>query len=189
MYYSTFGKGKTKKSLGKNTLIITGQKGEGKTTKIKQLTELLKIENIQFGGVIATAVYVNGERNTYRVESLNTSKNQILCTSVPSSGLFIKEGNFYFDTSAVELYNKEIQLLINSKSVIIIDEIGPMEMRGKIWAPTLKMISESDEYILLITVRESIVVDVIEKFRLQNVTIFTINDSNDLIIKKIKNLF
>ncbi len=165
-------------------IIISGSKGEGKTSKIISLIKLLKINNIQILGFYATAIFSEGERNSYHLVDINSNKEHLLCTSIKTDN-FIQIGNFYFNKLAI-LHGKEIlEIPSKKKSVAIIDEVGPFELRELVWHDSLTYQLENTNNILVITVRDTLVDEVIKKYRLRNISIFMVDDKDEAVLSEI----
>ena len=112
-------------------IILSGNKQQGKTTFLQNVITQLEQANIEFDGVVAIGKEENGKRTGFDLLYLKTKKSYPLAriTPLPNWDQF---GRFYFDT---DVFVKVGQSLVGSSSkIIIIDEIGPMELQGKGWA-------------------------------------------------------
>jgi nucleoside-triphosphatase THEP1 len=54
-----------------------------------------------------------------------------------------------------------------SGCVIIVDEVGPLEMQGKGWAPALPRLFEHEGTVVLLTVRPALVAAVQERWKFE----------------------
>ena len=63
--------------------------------------------------------------------------------------------------------------IINS-DLIVVDEIGKLDISGKIWHDTISKITSMKKHNLLIVVRKAFVEDVVNYWGMENVTIFEV---------------
>lgn len=82
-------------------------------------------------------------------------------------------GPFYFIPQGLNRAKKLI-LLSSKDSVLIIDEIGPLELKGKGLWPALKQVIFSDWRIFLVVVRRSILSDFLKMLKEKEVEIFDV---------------
>ncbi|MBC8319383.1 MAG: hypothetical protein H8E34_01535 [Bacteroidetes bacterium] len=165
-------------------IIITGDKGEGKTTKLLNIIDLLKKENISIAGFTAQAEWIDGVRNKYTLHDVNSESAITLCTGYKIEGYY-QHGRFYFNPQAIDCGINLLTTKYKSKSVIVIDEVGPFELKNKIWHDGLLYQLKNTANTILMSVREKLVCDVIEKFSLKTVIIYKLNEPNIKIINKI----
>lgn len=164
--------------------IITGKKGDGKTTKLQRIIEILKQQNQTIVGFIASAEIIDGQRNTYNLSDINTHASMQLCTSIPNKD-YQKIGNFYFNEECIRFGNKVLEISNTEKKVVIIDEIGPFELKGMLWHKPLITQLHKTNNVVLISVRESLINDVINKYEISDFSIYKVDDDEMEIIKQI----
>ena len=63
-------------------IIITGNKGDGKTTKLKNIVDLLRAVNVGVAGFVAVGEWQKGERSKYTLVDLVTGKLSTICTKI-----------------------------------------------------------------------------------------------------------
>lgn len=166
-------------------ILITGNKGEGKTTKLRGIARILKQEKIPVVGFLATAEINNGHRNTYKLSDINTGISNQLCSSIPQQN-HQKIGKFYFNEETLKLGNSILNNIGNEKKVVIIDEIGPFELQEKLWhLPLLYQLNKTTN-VVIISVRNSLVEDVIKKYSITNYRCYKVIDNDEEIINEIK---
>lgn len=115
-------------------IILTGDIQEGKTTFLIRIAELLKSNRIKLEGFLAKGVHDSTGRIGYDLEAINNGEQMQFIRNTPSEGAF-RHGKYYFNESGME-FGRE---LLNKNSLkgadlIVLDEIGPVEMKGKGWA-------------------------------------------------------
>jgi len=170
--------------MNNKVIIITGNKGVGKTTKLLNIIGLLKSEGVNIVGFTAACDWNNGERNEYRLVDVNSDKSITLCTIFPDVN-YEQSGRFYFNPTAVQYGKKLLTAHSDEKLVIIIDEVGPFELDNKVWHSSLIYQLESTQNIILISVRKNLVNNIINKYKLKNVAVYSIDEPDLNIIKEI----
>ncbi|NQU34941.1 MAG: hypothetical protein HQ521_17070 [Bacteroidetes bacterium] len=166
-------------------IIITGNKGEGKTTKLQRVVKLLKKENISMSGFSAYADLIDGDRNGYTLVDIVSSKSIILCVNEPCS-TYEKIGRFYFNPLAIKFGQKLLNTNPFEKTLIVIDEVGPFELQNKIWHDSLLHQLGIPQNIILLIVRTKLVDEIIKKFNIGNANIHTLSGDDMEIVNEIK---
>ncbi len=167
-------------------IIITGKRGEGKTTFMKELSEILFEKRFNVCGFICPVKYKENIRQSYRFYDLASKKEMELCT-IKENKDWEKTGCFYFNPETVIYGNS---LLINSREntsdIIVIDEIGQLELNGSGWAKGISYIAENVETNVIAVIRKDFINDVISKWKFTNYKIFDISEEpKKLLIEKI----
>lgn len=148
--------------------IIKGEKNQGKTLFLKKLNDSLKNSGIYPSGFIAEGIIHPAGNKDYILCPLPTGKKVALASTLPNPA-YPAAGRFHFNTEAINLGKDLIdKALTQKKQVLIIDEIGPLELKGRVWADSLRKILKSEVPVLVITVRKRIVNLVIEDFDIRN---------------------
>jgi len=174
-----------KLSLKPRVFILTGEKHAGKTTFLSELVELMKMEGIMIGGFIAPGKFENNRRSEFSVLNLKTGEQRLLCSIHLQDGE--EAGPFRFSREGQQL-GKDALLPENLTgcSIVAIDEIGPLEIKGKGWAPSIDTLINLPEFQHIWVVRKGLVDDVIAKWNLHNVTVLEIGYSDvDGIMKQL----
>jgi len=164
------------KMMRPKVLIITGEKHQGKTTFALQLTEKLKNAGKKVGGFVATGSFDHEQRSAFDILSLESGISKPLCSIHFEHGEQI--GPFRFNNHAQDFGFK----LLLPKNVarhdfIVIDEIGPMEMKGKGWAYPINNLMELSQTPMIWVVRKNLLRKVIAQWDLINTKVFDINQS------------
>ena len=167
------------------TFIITGKIDAGKTTFVKKLIENLKLKNIKIGGIYSQKVIENNERIGYDLFDIQTNKSEIfLRKNINENSEII--GIFSIFPRALEFGIKSLNPENNKDNqLVIIDEIGNLELSGKGWAKSLEELLKSQKNHLLIVVREDLIEKVFEKCNIKNYIIFNISENEYKIIENV----
>ncbi len=175
---------KNEQNFTQKIFIITGKMDVGKTTFVKKVIENLKSKNIKVGGIYTQKVKENNERIGYDLVAVQTNKSEI----------FLRiEGNENLDKIGIfSIFPKALALGIESlkpennieNQVVIIDEIGKLELENRAWAKGLDELIQFNKSHLLLVVREDITEKIIEKWNFQNYFVFNLNENQSQNIEK-----
>lgn len=151
-------------------IIVTADRGSGKTTFIKEIVSILEEKKIPITGFYAEGTWdSNHVRNTFTLTLLPSRENVMLCDS--STNSWILQGRFRFNPNALAKGKNAIKSATKG-SIVVIDEIGILELNGSIWSDALTEIINRDENSVIISVRRHFLEDVKGKWNLSNTIIF-----------------
>jgi nucleoside-triphosphatase THEP1 len=106
----------------------------------------------------------NGERAGYRVRNLATGSEMELCRRV-SDLAHADVGHFAFHADGVAFGEEALQFGEEGyPDVVLLDEVGPLELAGKGWADALTRLRKTPLQVLVILVRPSILREVAERW-------------------------
>ena len=160
--------------------IISGTAGEGKTTFIKKLLETFKTDNISFGGILSQRVMANSQTTGYDVVNIEIEDKEVFLRrteedSMEKIGIFsIYQEGIKFGTRIL-LRSRELR-----KKIIVIDEVGKLELANKGWASCIKDLKDASENHLLIAVRDSLIDEVISKWQFKHYFIYKVSETDFL---------
>jgi len=151
-----------------NVIILTGEIGSGKTTLITEIASQLAAAGIKATGIIASAVYENGNKTGYEIRDISTNQKTTLSHIHDTEGM-ARVGRYFFIPEAIEFGLDTLSVERNRASkIVLIDEIGAWELQGQGWASSLNELIINCKMPLIITVRKSFLNLVIENWMLQN---------------------
>jgi len=141
-------------------IIITGPIGSGKTT---QLEEWVKTQK-NIGGILMPVR--SGKRFFFNISSGEEYPAEADDKETDIIGI----GKFRFSARSFNRANGEILNSFENFCTVIIDEIGPLELNGKGFAPVLRTILEDknrlNEIDLILVIREGMVEPVTDHFKI-----------------------
>jgi len=169
----------------KNTIyIISGETRSGKTTFLKQIiSELKQAKNYKINGIIAHGIDRNNERFGFEIENIATEQKQILCTqkSVENAK---KIGRFYFNNLGLSFGKKALLDNIDTADLLVIDEIGYMELKGKGWFSVIEQAMDYPDLDMIWVVRKRILEEVLQLWQHSNIKVIDINIHKSATITK-----
>jgi nucleoside-triphosphatase THEP1 len=169
-------------------LILTGEKGSGKTTSLYELVKKLKNENYTIGGILATGLWKDSYRFGYDVMNIKTEEGEPLCRA-GSHDSGIKVGTFIFREEGIRFGRTalEISQLVDC-DLVIVDEVGPLELEGKGWASSLDQLIGRLSCPILLVVRESLIKLVADRWKFTSPRIRKIEeDTSTKIVEQLIN--
>jgi len=162
----------------KNTVyIISGETRSGKTTFLKQIiAELKKEQDYQINGIIAHGLDKNGERFGFEIENIANKEKQFLCSQKPIENAK-KIGRFYFDEKGLDFGRNALLNNLENANLLVIDEIGYMELKGKGWFSAIENAMEYPDLDMIWVVRKRILEDVLKLWQHSNIKVIDIHNT------------
>lgn len=118
-------------------MVVTGDVRQGKTTFLKNVLRLLVSEGISAGGFLALGVHENDERTGFDLLDIAGGQTTPLCSIRPLPGA-VQTGRYYFFEEGLDKGRALLKPENNRQhDLIIIDELGPMELNGKGWSSSV----------------------------------------------------
>jgi len=111
----------------KRLLFVTGQPGVGKTTVLLRVVDSLKAKGYDVRGMISREVREQGTRVGFEIKDLYTGQKGWLSHVRQSSGPQVGK----YRVNLEDLKNIGVNSILNATKnadVIVVDEIGPMEL-------------------------------------------------------------
>ncbi|MDD2911997.1 MAG: nucleoside-triphosphatase [Candidatus Bipolaricaulis sp.] len=137
-------------------MVLTGGIGVGKTRAVLALAGDLRRQHLRVGGVASPRVLVGGETVGYLVRDLTTGEEHPLC-SRPAPRLPFRR--FTFSPEGLAFANAALVRATREAEVIVVDEVGPLELSGGGFTPGLRAALGSPAFLIL-TARPALVDEV-----------------------------
>jgi len=154
-----------------NITIVSGAINSGKTTKIKTLIATYKAANLSIAGFYSEKVFVAKELVGYDLILLS-SNEKIPFLRINSFGVSNRIGPYFINKNAFIFTDEE--LLDSEASIVIMDEIGRLELAGNGFSTLLTHLLAAFKGELILTVRDVFLDEVISHWHIKNPTIIKI---------------
>jgi nucleoside-triphosphatase len=133
----------------KRILLITGAPGSGKTTVLSKTVEALKGHGVSIGGMISREARDGCDRLGFEVIDLNSGKHGWLAHVDQKTGPQV--GKYRVNLSDLERIGvKAVAEATQKYDVIVIDEIGPMELFSAKFKLVVQAALESSKVVLAV---------------------------------------
>ncbi|MCD6345952.1 MAG: hypothetical protein J7L96_00885 [Bacteroidales bacterium] len=144
--------------------LMIGDSETGKTTYLSNLANELRKRKVRVGGFLAVGVHVGDQRTGYGLLSVEHNTKAGFCQTDFHEG-WSHVGRFYVDPAGEKFGHELIRKAIkNQLAVVIIDEVGPLEMQNKGWADDLQELSQHADIVQVWAVRNKLVEKVSRKW-------------------------
>lgn len=164
-----------KNASSTRVFIVTGSAGQGKTTFVRRLVEILKENGIKPGGIISERIVDGANTSGYDIVNIATGERKAFLRSEGGVGQE-RIGRFYIDNEGLE-FGRAI-LLRSEGELIVLDEVGRLELSGSGWAPSLDALMAQSRKPLLLAVRDSFAEEVIRKWNPGDMVVFKARETD-----------
>ncbi len=151
-------------SAGTVAGVVTGHRGEGKTTFVAKVVEGLRGRGLRVAGILSPGELREGVRWTIDLVDLSTGHRRPFATRETSSA-WPGTGAFFVDPAG--LAAGEIALspeAVDGADLVVVDEVGPWELAGNGWAEALERLRGSGHPPLILVARRSLADEVLARF-------------------------
>lgn len=162
---------------------ITGTRGSGKSTLIQQIKEELLQSSIAVDGLLTFSVFLEGK--FVGLDVLRIKTNQVVPFARVGLESDIKTKHFGFYTEALNMQFAIIGSTDKSNTVILLDEIGILELRDLGWHHLLLDISQRHYKAVVLVVRKNLFYELTKKYKLRYDLLVDLN-STDLNFQTLK---
>lgn len=127
---------------------ITGLPGSGKTYALLRVIEMLKEEELLIGGMIDEPIEDGRKKTGFTVRNLLTGEKQVFASTDIESKLVI--GKIGVDLAKMEEVGvKAIKEAVEKCDIIVIDEVGKMEVESEAFVEAVKESLEADKPMII----------------------------------------
>jgi len=138
-------------------LLVIGKPGSGKTTWCQQYISQLRSCGLSVGVVLSPETREHGERTGYNVLDVLTGREAPFARrsgDSPSQGEVV--GRYTIRRNGIQFARRAIEkAVVNQCDLVVIDEVGPVELSGRGLMPAVKLVLEAEVSVLII-VRDSL---------------------------------
>mgnify|MGYP001286157443 CR=1 FL=1 len=134
-------------------IILSGPGQSGKTTLLSALVCRLREEGVKVAGILAEGLWENGVRSGFNLIDLFDNSSVSLSRRIPDNDL-CNGIPFEFYEAGLAAGMRALSLeRCAGADVVIVDEVGFLELRGKGWAPALQALLDLDGLVHVWAVR------------------------------------
>jgi nucleoside-triphosphatase THEP1 len=161
-------------------VIITGNIRVGKTTFAQEIISDLLKRKIKLAGFLSFGIDSNGQRTGFNLFDLESSESIELCSDIKTENR-LQLGKYFFNEAALMRGNEILSVAnLSDKQLVVIDEIGPLELSGRGWGSSIENITRTIAIPHLWIVRKSLVKNIIRRWNVGNAYIFDISENTTM---------
>ena len=123
--------------------LLTGKPGVGKTTLIRKIIE--RVQRVQMAGFYTSEIRSGKYRSGFELRGLNGDRRVLAHVDLKSKH---RVGKYGVDTAGFDLFLENLDLLNPRAKLIVIDEIGKMELFSSHFRTLLRQVLVSDKCLL-----------------------------------------
>ncbi|NLN31068.1 MAG: DUF2478 domain-containing protein [Bacteroidales bacterium] len=166
------------KAEKRKIFIVCGPRGKGKTTFLRKIIEQLREKNLSVSGIIAEVLTDGPVLKGYDIVNLETGERHAFLRNEDKYG-YDRIGRFYICPGGLEEGKTLFAGLITAVTdIVVIDEIGHLELRGGGWHDSLTDLLGKSGHNILMTVRREYVEKIRNKWNLEDVIVFDVRKSD-----------
>lgn len=128
---------------------ITGKPKIGKSTVIKGVIMRLKAEGIVAGGMLTSEIHEGGRRVGFSLEDIHSGANGILAHVHQGGPKIGKYGVNLPDLDSIGAHSITDALIAPEPRFILVDEIGPMELKSRKFVEAVERAIQSDKHLIV----------------------------------------
>lgn len=131
---------------------ITGLPGAGKTHALRKVIEMLQSEEVKVGGMVTDAIIEKGLKVGFNVMNILTEEEGVLAhRDSPSEVRFqFEDYNYGINIEVLDSIGvNAIAMALGEADVIVIDEVGKLEVESPLFVKVVKEALEADKPLLL----------------------------------------
>jgi nucleoside-triphosphatase len=155
---------------------ITGKPRIGKSTVIKEVIGRLKAEGITMGGMLTSDMHERGRRVGFSIEDINSGVKGVLAHMHQRGTKVGKYGVNLIDLDSIGTNSIKAAVSSSDMAVIIVDEIGPMELKSKRFINAIEEVIQSDKH-LIVSVHQRSEHELVRRIK-RDFEIFVVTEEN-----------
>ena len=110
-------------------VLLTGERGIGKTHLCQRVVQLALERGYVCAGVLSPAVFSDGEKVAINLIDVSTGEDRLLAVADDMPG-DVRSGKYRFVSSTLEWATKRLRRAVPC-DLLVVDELGPLELESK----------------------------------------------------------
>ena len=169
--------------------IISGERKAGKTTFCRRVIDAARTAGWQVSGVLSPAVFCQGEKTGINLLDLKTGLEQQMARVRRPDEDTAFSLNWIFDPSQLKRGNEILKKAVPC-DLLVIDELGPLELRHKQgWQAGIKILHEGHYRLALLVIRPELLDKALEYWPQAAVIQIRENENNITALQEIQERF
>jgi nucleoside-triphosphatase THEP1 len=166
--------------------LLVADRQSGKTSTCQHVADAARARGLTVGGILSPAVHEEGRCVGYRVVDLSTGESALLATL---EGPGVEQvGRFHFTEDGLALGRAALAgAAEKSDQLVIVDEVGPLELAGGGWAEAMDQLAVRSGFTLA-TVRTSLVEQVAERWNVSHQLVYDLAAGSSAVVDSLMNL-
>jgi nucleoside-triphosphatase THEP1 len=157
--------------------LVTGDREEGKTAFLVKMVDDLIAEGQKVTGFLAIGIHdAEGIRYGFNIRNIETGEEAEFCVSHGDND-WERIGRFSINPAGLAKgYEWMAPERIRHSDILVIDELGPLEMTGRGWSDLIGRILHEDPKPMIWTVRRNLAPKIAVKWNVGEVRIIDISE-------------
>jgi nucleoside-triphosphatase THEP1 len=122
--------------------VLEGGKAQGKTTLALAAAAALRARGLSVSGIAAPGLWEDGQREGFDIVDLRDGRRLPLCRKRAPASWTIRTGPYRFSPEGLALGRAALDAGADA-DVVIVDEVGPLELSGGGWAAELDRLASA----------------------------------------------
>jgi nucleoside-triphosphatase THEP1 len=182
---------KNKNNFIQKVFILTGSPGQGKTTCLQKIIEIINREKINLGGIYSPRMMENNKTTGYDIVDICSNKREVFLRLTEDKNLN-KIGKYSIFPQGLQLGSNALKVSNNlNNKIVAIDEVGYLELGNQGWGSNIQDLIKASNNHLLLVVRDSLTHKVIQNWNFRPCFVYNIAENDcftisEMIVEQIK---
>ncbi|HSF80293.1 MAG TPA: nucleoside-triphosphatase [Anaerolineales bacterium] len=158
-------------------LLLVGPSGVGKTTTCLRIIALAREHDLRVAGVLSLPIYDSQVKSAINLHEIISSRERTLARIAPS-GIEADIGIWSFDPNTI-LWGQELLGCLPACDLLVIDEIGPLEIQmGKGLTNAMTALHRAEYHLALVSLRPSMIEALVKLLPGVKISVYWLDKNN-----------